>query len=649
MGSRNSPLTSQLAQASIEKAQYQYQPLQNNDSTRILTLNPGQHDDPLTGMLEAFPLDSAGSYEAVSYVWADPELPDSAYKILIRDGGNDEKLLVLRGGSISAALHRLRLPDRPRRIWADQCCINQDDSAERSQQVHLMYRIYGSAARVLVWLGLDTKEEAVSAFGLVHELDEALRGSPVDSIPRNPVIVDLERHISQNQKALQALTDRTWFKRGWIVQEIGAGTPATLIWGHATIDWDTLASVCERLKSYHHLRSMLGITTSDISFLFRRFIEPDENTHHANRFNFVYELQRARHLRFSDDRDRVFAFLGHFSIRSLHPLGCGPVSIIADYSKTVEQTYIDVAVRILRVNPAAACIVLGAVQHPRHSLPSCSGTSVQTDNRLKAWLRDEHRLPSWVPDWRWSEGIILAEPICPHRAHGDSTAKLEIVEDDGVVLRYHGVEIDTIVACSQPLLSRDFYSKKTPDHPSTTIERLWHEICRQGCFNLNDRYLDGQTAFYAFMQTLSNGCVQAAGHGRRPYHEVSDSVWLRKAARYIVETLGASHDVSDDVKRAAGCTEHESNHENWSRWATSASEGRIFARTRMGYYVLGPGALEIGDVVCVLSGCKMPFCLRPMGSCYLLVGECYVHGLMKGEAVGMLARGELHEKILDIA
>jgi hypothetical protein len=161
-------------------------------------------------MLEAFPLDSAGSYEAVSYVWADPELPDSAYKILIRDGGNNEGLLVLRGGSIFAALHQLRLPDRPRRIWADQCCINQDDSAERSQQVHFMYRIYGNAARVMVWLGLDTKEEAVSAFSLVHELDEALRSSPVDSIPRNPVTVDLERHISQNQKALQALTDRAW-------------------------------------------------------------------------------------------------------------------------------------------------------------------------------------------------------------------------------------------------------------------------------------------------------------------------------------------------------------------------------------------------------------------------------------------------------
>jgi hypothetical protein len=421
-----------------------------------------------------------------------------------------------------------------------------------------------------------------------------------------------------------------------------------MIWGDAAIDWDKLASVCERLKRYHHLRSTLGITTSDISFLYRRFIEPDENTHHANRLNFVYELQRARHLQFSDDRDRVFAFLGHYSVRSLHPLGCGPISIMADYTKTVEQTYIDVAVRILRANPAAACIVLAAVQHPRHSLPSHHGTAVQADKSLEAWLGDEQKLPSWVPDWRWSEGIILAEPISPHRAHGDSSAKLEIVQEGDLVLRVHGVEIDVIEECSRPLHSRDFYDKKTPGQPSTMIERLWHEICRKERFNLNDRYLDGQSAFFAYMQTLSNGCVQAAGHECRPYHEVSDCVWLWKAARYITETLGSSDDVSEEVQKAAEGTECENGHEKWSRWASSASEGRIFARTGRGYYVLGPAALEAGDVVCILFGGKVPFCLRPMGRRYLIVGECYVHGLMKGEAIDMLVRDELYEKMFDI-
>src|SRR5947207_1329570 len=124
----------------MEKAQHQYQPFQNNDTVRILTLDPGQQGDPLTGMLEAVPIDSAGSYETVSYVWGDPRPSNSAYDILISDGDANEGLLVLRGGSISAALRQLRLPDRPRRISAHQCCINQDDLVEGSQQVHCMNR-----------------------------------------------------------------------------------------------------------------------------------------------------------------------------------------------------------------------------------------------------------------------------------------------------------------------------------------------------------------------------------------------------------------------------------------------------------------------------------------------------------------------------
>jgi hypothetical protein len=205
-----SPLTPQLAQTSMERAQHQYQPLENNNTIRILTLDPGQQGDPLIGTLEAVPIDSAGSYEAVSYVWEDQRPPSSAYDILIRDGDGNEGLLVLRTGSIFAALRQLRLPDQPRRIWADQCCIDQDNQVERSQQVQFMNRIYRDAAHVLVWLGLDTKKEAVSAFGLIHELDRALKSRSVDGISRDPDTVNLERHVRENRRALQALTDRPW-------------------------------------------------------------------------------------------------------------------------------------------------------------------------------------------------------------------------------------------------------------------------------------------------------------------------------------------------------------------------------------------------------------------------------------------------------
>ena len=55
---------------------------------------------------------------------------------------------------------------------------------------------------------------------------------------------------------------------------------------------------------------------------------------------------------------------------------------------------------------------------------------------------------------------------------------------------------------------------------------------------------------------------------------------------------------------------------------------------------LAPTACEVGDIICVLHGCSVPVVLRPSwdahGESYnLLVGECYVHGMMDGEAVEM--------------
>jgi hypothetical protein len=310
----------------------------------------------------------------------------------------------------------------------------------------------------------------------------------------------------------------------------------------------------------------------------------------------------------------------------------------------LEATYFDVAVRILTTNPDAACILLASVQHAQGSLSSRVDGTVgpKINGELGERCQNEKTLPSWVPDWRWSEGIILAEPIAPHRAHGQSCVKLKI---DDRVLKIHGVEIDVVDKCSQPLVTKDFYVKKKPNQPWTTIERLWREICGKEDFNLQERYLDGQAAFFAFMQTFSNGCVQVAGHNLIKYDEVPESVWLSKAARHIVEE---SEHVSEDIRRVAKDAEGEGDHRRWSRWANGASEHRVFARTKKGYYVLGPKALEEGDIVCVLFGAKVPFCLRRLGNSYLLVGECYVHGLMNGEAMSMLARDEVHKKIFEV-
>ncbi|KAF2844805.1 hypothetical protein T440DRAFT_483907 [Plenodomus tracheiphilus IPT5] len=65
----------------------------------------------------------------------------------------------------------------------------------------------------------------------------------------------------------------------------------------------------------------------------------------------------------------------------------------------------------------------------------------------------------------------------------------------------------------------------------------------------------------------------------------------------------------------------------------SATFGRRFFTTTCGYMGLAPAAAQINDCVCVLFGGQVLYLLRdrPDGR-YEFVGECYVHGMMDGEA-----------------
>jgi hypothetical protein len=60
---------------------------------------------------------------------------------------------------------------------------------------------------------------------------------------------------------------------------------------------------------------------------------------------------------------------------------------------------------------------------------------------------------------------------------------------------------------------------------------------------------------------------------------------------------------------------------------------------RAALYGMGPPQTNTGDIICVLFGCSVPVVLRRQDSDdstekrYTLVGECYVHGMMDGEAL----------------
>ncbi|KAH9242293.1 hypothetical protein K456DRAFT_1879274 [Colletotrichum gloeosporioides 23] len=602
---------------------YIHTPMITNRSIRIFTLYPGAPSDGLCGSLETVNIDcSAGDYETISYVWGN----SSKTQDMVCNGA---EMAITE--SLHGALTCMRLTYISRRLWVDLICIDQDNSEEKNSQIPLMDVIYPNAGHVLVWLGRDQDEVAGAAFSLITNLattfaDEKKR-LKFDQAHSDSLLWSSPWIRTHSAKWL------SWFTRVWVIQEIGTKAPATLFWGNARIEWELLCSVCQTLTDYHHLRKHVNIQTPKIKYMYRRFIEPDRTSRHANRFSFIYELHRARHLQATDPRDRVYALLGHYAIRNSPNEELRALK--PNYNKALEEVYVDVATRDLVGNNTL--ITLASVEHD--ILPSKQVVTKLSNVDYSSI--SPTKLPSWVPDWRVYQTYMLSEPTSPPRASGALPASLR-VDSSSKTVCVKGVLVDTVVACSQPLGPREFHIDNLEGLAS--IETIWREVCGQSDFDLAARYLPFcGSAVFAYLQTLSNACVAVAWQDGQPYDFVPTRKWLAHGAKYLtcaVQAEGVSKKLQDLVEGG--------DKAKWARAANNATRNRAFAGTHNGYYVLGPKMMEPGDAVCVLYGGNLPFCLRPWGSKYLLVGECYVHGIMNGEMIEAAERKGIQEEVFQI-
>lgn len=411
--------------------------------------------------------------------------------------------------------------------------------------------------------------------------------------------------------------------------------------------------------NYHYLRTRFHVFTPGIGYLYQRFVEPElrkpstdsasvgevesenesesegesEGAVQRQHGHFIYELHRARHLSSKDPRDYVYAFLGHFTLdaerSSAEDTGDGLAGIQPDYSRPVADVYIDVAIRGL--TDASSLIILSTCHN------------IQSTNRNSRVIRRKMDLPSWVPDWRVLPLHVLSSPDTPHRACGDQTTPKLSIDKEAYLLDISGVRVDTVSQRWAPFDNFSFQMHKgkspsSPDFPSApAIQSLWTRICGKTAFTLEDPYVDSQTpAFFALLHTLTNKCISAD----RRLADDPKADWLANGAAYLVSSAaGASPElpISPELRTLA----ESGTPYKWSHEATLVSRYRSFGVTRKGYYLLGPDVIEEADVVVVLFGGRVPFLLRPYGNWWKLLGECYVHGVMDGEALGMGAKEEV--------
>lgn len=232
-------------------SEYSYDscPLPRPNHIRVLTVSQGGPDDPIECTLKSRPLtvpeaslpqlDRFDPYEALSYHWGSEE---ASSKIKIYTD-NLPKTFPVRP-NLHAALSQLRLPRKPRRLWIDAICINQNDNEEKNAQVSLMAEVFSKATSVCVWLG-EASEDSNLALNFIDRIVN------LDDFDR--LVVD--RRTPQEWAALSSLMKRPWFNRRWVVQEIARAARATLYCGDAYVDWADFAdavSLFEAVESEEH-------------------------------------------------------------------------------------------------------------------------------------------------------------------------------------------------------------------------------------------------------------------------------------------------------------------------------------------------------------------------------------------------------------
>jgi len=347
---------------------YQYTPVdENKQEIRLLTLLPGQFSAEIRVCLDIarFTKDQIPTFEAISYTWGSAENPVS---IFIGKSSN-KTLLVTQ--NLAEALPYFRFEDKPRVLWIDAICVDQQNLGERGHQVKRMADIYSRAAKVLIWVGPEAQNSsrALKCVDLIaSKVKWDYNTQLLLAITEDVHWADPNTELSlvhEEWIALSHLIDRPWFERLWIRQEVTlASEAATLMCGHQTIPWTSVCHAVACLWVKHKGRAD------------RAFIE-----HFQTRLRIIVDLcytkrgmvrdliASTKHCVCSDPRDKIYALLSLMSAQ----MAC---KIEPDYTKSVHEVYRDTVLSTIRTTQFYNLDILTTVDADEHG----------------------QRFSSWIPD-----------------------------------------------------------------------------------------------------------------------------------------------------------------------------------------------------------------------------------------------------------
>jgi hypothetical protein len=652
---------------------------------RLVHIDKGEWNDEIECTLRVASLNSELNFEALSYAWgrASHTRPLSLNRYRLEIGAN-----------LHSALRRLRLPERDRVLWVDAICINQHDVPERNKQVHLMRDIYRVCRNVVIWL--DGPEIETTALGhprtshewftdfsqldeacAVHRHDEVFLAKferDVETYYQLPfslrhsmridnhmgaycllVLLALDKHINRNDIpyilnrdafhgfiiALDKIMSCKWWSRQWVIQELVLPSKANVHFDNLVAPWELFSRAARNYDKHRtscckdHYTHLNGNDIRLLEQFSRKVLEMDDlrrhwhklaQGDHSTHITLRQLLWKFRDRGATDPRDKVY---------TLVPL--------VDYwngQHEIQQDYF---------------------AKPQHVFRAAAQKVIAVDNTLDILMgtmeKNMSGLPSWVPDWTAKAPQFEEERLERCSLFGaalDHALQIDIIQD--TYMKVSGIEFDEIITVAGIM---DFSSNEI----SQELFAEWYSItCRS--MPMTAAYPSGGTRLDAYWRTLCLDTVRSLDTRKvgtrysrcsKDYVRDCQQKWMDAEGMPLYLRFNTGDDMADVAVPANDLSRGIDTVLNFVAVdfaICSATWGRRLFFTKRGYIGLGPPTVEEGDTVQILGGGSMPFVLRNGGQkriptegwkeCHQLLGECYLHGIMDGEA----AEGYEEQKIV---
>ncbi|KAI0008562.1 heterokaryon incompatibility protein-domain-containing protein [Xylariaceae sp. FL0662B] len=583
--------------------QFRYEPLKEDDAIRLLELEPSHSsEDPVRCKLIHADRSESFQYEILSCDWRSKAKADTV-PISINGQTFDAP------SEVWAALHKVRLEDRPRLLWTDAICIDQHleesgksvDEEERNQQVSRLRDTYQNAVQLLVWLG-----RASDGSDLVFEHLEKCSG---------------HKHINwchyrgETEQAFLQLCKRSWFYSVWSAQELALTKRAIILCGDRRSDWLNLMKCSAFLSTGSYYHPLKG---------------PDGRTHlhhlrEVSRSNHV-QLKNVflcnRHCQADDHRDNVFSVMAFDISRQL--------GIPVDYRIDVSELFRIFTQKIIEESRELD------VLHWFGSRKHMAG------------------LPSWVPDYSTSDPIGTLPRIFSGAASYSVHYPFKLLRrgfsfKPGGVLSVLGRRIiEKIAVVGDELEPED--DVVPGSEKFQRVLRGWEYLASQ----LTSKKRFPQAVTDAFSDTLigndendlfiDNGQAPFIIKRNRPAVSPRTDmfhVWYKKYGTGILEkvdleyfkeadtdkpTLCPTGEPSTEKQRQASEARAKTRLEWYARQMEMTCYGRRFFITNKGSMGLAPPQGRPGDDLVFFPGGKYPFVLRTRDDgTHELVGGCFLY------------------------